>query len=294
MSTAGIETALARPGQATLWQGKTVRLWLLWILLGLGAVAMLLPLYWMLITTFKPQGEILRLPVTWWPAQPTLQHWQDTFRVANFGRYFINSVFVSGTITAFNLLTSAMAGYVFAKFNFWGRDLLFIFVLSGLMIPFTVPLIPLYDLMVKFKWANTYWALIVPSIYTPLGIFLLRQFIHSIPNDLMDAARVDGANEFDIFFRIVLPLCTPALAALGIFALTFNWNDFLWPFIVLDDPSLFTLPVGLARLHSRSGFATDYGLIMAASALTILPLLIFFFFAQRRFIEGITMTGLKG
>lgn len=292
MSTVTMQTALARPVAAAAVLRKNVRLWLLWIVLGLGALAMLLPFYWMLITAFKPQQEILRLPVTWWPAQPTLKHWLDAFRVAHFGQYFLNSVFLSVTITVFNLLTSAMAGYVFAKFQFRGRDALFIFVLSGLMIPFNVPLIPLYGLMVKFNWANTFWAVIVPSIYTPLGIFLLRQYIHSIPNDLMDAARVDGANEFDIFFRIVLPLCTPALAALGIFALTFNWNDFLWPFIVLDDPSLWTLPVGLARLRGR--FTIDYGLIMAASALTTLPMLIFYFFAQRRFIEGITLTGLKG
>jgi multiple sugar transport system permease protein len=277
------------------WQArirKSGGTWLVWIALGLGSIVMLLPFYWMLITAFKPQAEIMHLPVTWWPNQFTLKHWQDAFRVANFGRYFLNSAFVTTIIVAANLLTSAMAGYVFAKFKFPGRDILFVIVLAGLMVPWYVPLIPLYELMVRLNWDNTYWGIIIPSLYTPLGIFLLRQFIHSIPNELMDAARIDGANEFDIFFRLILPLCGPALAALGIFALTATWNDFLWPFLVLDDPKLWTLPVGLARLRGR--FTTDYGLVMAAATLTMLPLVLFFFAAQKRFVEGITLTGLKG
>jgi len=268
------------------------RTWLVWLLLSLGAVVMLLPFYWMVITTFKPQAEIMRLPVTWWPNTFTLKHWQDAFRVSNFGRYFLNSLFITVAIIAGNLLTSAMAGYIFAKFKFRGRDLLFILVLGSLMVPFYVPLIPLYDLMVRFHWDNSFWGIIIPYLYSPMGIFLLRQYIHAIPNDLMDAARMDGANEFDIFFRLILPLCGPALAALAIFALAYTWNDFLWPFIVLDDPKLYTLPVGLARLRGR--FSADYGLVMAASVITTLPLLIFFFFAQKRFVEGITMTGMKG
>jgi len=284
--------SVSKPAQPFASSRKKSRLGLLWLLLAIGAIPMLLPFYWMVVTAFKPAEEILRLPVTWWPANPTLKHWIDAFRVANFGRYFLNSVFVSVTITAANLLTSAMAGYLFAKFQFRGRDLLFVFVLSGIMIPFYVPLIPLYGLMVKLNWDNTYWAVIIPSLYSPLGIFLMRQFIHSIPNELIDAARVDGANEFAIFFRVILPLCTPALAALGIFALTLNWNDFLWPFLALDSPSLWTLPVGLARLRGR--FGTDYGLVMAAATITVLPLLLFFFAAQKRFIEGITLTGTKG
>ena len=266
--------------------------WLIWLILGLGSIAMLLPFYWLLVTSFKLQKEVLSLPVTWWPAEPTLKHWVDVFQVANFGRYFLNSTFISTILTAANVFTSAMAGYVFAKYQFRGRSFLFMFILSGLMIPFFVPLIPLYEMMVAFKWQNTYLAIIIPSLYTPMGIFLLRQYIHSLPNEMLDAARVDGANEFVIFFQVVLPLCAPALAALGIFSLISNWNDFLWPFIVIDSNSLWTLPVGLARLRGR--FGTDYGLVMAASLLTILPLVIFYFIAQRRIIEGIAMTGMKG
>lgn len=268
------------------------RTWLVWLLLALGAIPMLLPFYWMLITTFKPQTEIMQIPVTWWPNTFTLKHWHDAFQVSNFGRYFANSLFITVMIIVGNLLSSAMAGYLFAKFKFRGRELLFILVLGSLMVPFYVPLIPLYDLMVRFHWDNSYWAIIIPYLYSPMGIFLLRQYIHSIPDDMMDAARMDGANEFDIFFQLILPLCGPALAALAIFALNYTWNDFLWPFIVLDDPILYTLPVGLARLRGR--FNADYGLVMAASVITTLPLLFFFFFAQKRFVEGITMTGMKG
>lgn len=271
---------------------KNLSLALIWLLLGIGALAMLLPFYWLLITSFKFQKEILSLPITWWPKEFTVQHWIDAFKVANFGRYFLNSVIVCSLLTLGNVLTSALAGFAFAKHRFKGRDLLFTFILAGLMIPFFVPLIPLYEMMVAFKWNNTFWAVIIPSIYTPLGIFLMRQYIYSIPDELLDAARVDGASEFAIFSKIVLPLCIPALAALGVFVLITNWNDFLWPFIVLDEPARWTLPVGLARLRGR--FGTDYGLVMAASALTILPLLGFFFAAQRRIIEGISMTGLKG
>jgi ABC-type glycerol-3-phosphate transport system permease component len=253
---------------------------------------MLMPFYWLIITSFKEQREILSIPVTWIPKTFTLKHWIDAFRIANFGKYFLNSLFVSTVLTAGNLLTSALAGYVFAKYRFRGQNTIFLFVLAGLMIPFFVPLIPLYQLMADLEWNDTYWALIIPGLYMPLGIFLMRQFIHSIPNELIDAARVDGASEFTIFFKVVFPLCMPALAALGIFALITNWNDFLWPFIVLDQPNLWTLPVGLARLRGR--FGTDYGLVMAASGLTILPLLIFYFIAQKRIIEGIAMTGMKG
>jgi multiple sugar transport system permease protein len=276
---------------ARIWR-RNRKTWFTWVLLSIGSVIMLLPFYWMIMTAFKPQSEIMRLPVTWWPAQLTWKHWLDAFKMANFGRYFLNSTFVTLAIVGANLLTSAMAGYVFAKFKFWGRDILFMIVLGGLMVPWYVPLLPLYDLMVRLHWDNSYWGIIIPSLYTPLGIFLLRQFIHSIPNELIDAARMDGANEFDIFFRLILPLCGPAIAALGIFSLTYTWNDFLWPFLVLDNPKLWTLPVGLARLRGR--FSTDYGLVMAASTITILPLLIGYFVAQRKFVEGITLTGLKG
>jgi multiple sugar transport system permease protein len=273
--------------------GKSLEKWVLWLLLGAGAILMIAPFYWMIVTAFKSRSEVMVFPPTWWPQQPTLQPWEELTRLrGGFHIFFANSLFVSTSITLLVLLTSAMSGYVFAKFQFRGRDLLFILILSLLMIPFNVYIIPLYRLMADLSWTNSYWALIIPGIYSPLGIFLMRQFLHSIPNDLIDAARVDGASEWGIFFRIILPLSTAALAALGIFTFTWSWDDFLWPLVIIDEPQRYTLPLGLSQLRGR--FGTDVGTSMAGAMVAVLPVLIVYLFAQRRFVEGITLSGLKG
>lgn len=286
------ETTRARPernARRTNWTA----VWLC-ILLGLGSVLMIGPFYWMLVTSFKSQSEVLAFPPTWWPTEPTLVHWR-TLGDLDFGSFpvfFRNSLFVTTVVTALTLLTSSMTGYVFAKIPFRGRDFLFWVVLSMMMIPFTVSIIPLFSMMVALKWTNTYWALIVPIAFSPFGIFLMRQFMITIPNDLIDAARIDGANEFGIFFRVVLPLATAALAALAIFTFMGQWDSFLWPLVVLNDPDLYTLPLGLAQFRGR--FGTDIGATAAGSIVAVLPVLVVYFAAQRQFIEGIAMTGIKG
>jgi multiple sugar transport system permease protein len=273
--------------------GKSLEKWVIWLLLGAGAVLMIAPFYWMIVTAFKSRSEVMVFPPTWWPQQPTLEPWEELTRLrGGFHVFFANSLFVSTCITLLVLLTSAMAGYAFAKFQFRGRELLFILILSLLMIPFNVYIIPLYKLMVDLGWTNSYWALIIPGIYSPLGIFMMRQFMHSIPNDLIDAARVDGASEWGIFFRIILPLSTAALAALGIFTFTWSWDDFLWPLVIIDEPQRYTLPLGLSQLRGR--FGTDVATSMAGAMVAVLPVLIVYLFAQRRFVEGITLSGLKG
>jgi multiple sugar transport system permease protein len=223
-----------------------------------------------------------------------LEHWigLTNLRIGSFEIFFRNSLFVAITVTFLTLLTSSMAGYVFAKYNFRGRDALFVIILSMLMIPFNISIIPLYALMLDLEWTNSYWALIIPSAFSPFGIFLMRQFMHSIPDELLDAARIDGASEFGIFFRIVMPLSTAALAALAIFTFIAQWDDFLWPLVILDVPALYTLPLGLAQFRGRVG--TNVGGLAAASMLAVIPVLIVYFIAQRRFIEGIAMTGMKG
>lgn len=264
----------------------------LWLLLGIGAVLMIAPFYWMIVTAFKPKTEVLLFPPTWWPHEPTLQPWRELTELrGGFHIFFRNSVFVSVTVTTLVLLSSAATGYVFAKFNFWGRSALFVVVLSMMMIPFNVSLIPLYQLMANLGWTNSFWALIVPSAYSPFGIFLMRQFMHSLPDDLIDAARIDGASEWRIFFRIVLPLSTAALGALGIFTFMWTWDDFLWPLVVVDEAALYTLPLGLAQLRGR--FGSDVASMAAGATLSVLPVLIVYFVAQRRFIEGIALTGIK-
>ncbi len=272
---------------------KQIELWALWLLLGVGAILMVAPFYWMIVTSFKPRSEVLVFPPTWWPSEPTLAPWRELTELrGGFHIFFRNSVFVTVSTTLLVLFTSAVSGYVFAKFEFPGRRVLFVILLSMMMIPFNVSLIPLYQLMANLKWTNSYWALIIPSVYSPFGIFLMRQFMHSIPSDLMDAARIDGASEWRIFFRIVLPLSTAAIGALGIFTFMGVWDDFLWPLVILDEPSLYTLPLGLSQLRGR--FGSDVGTMTAGATVSVLPILIVYFFAQRRFIEGIALTGLKG
>ncbi len=268
--------------------------YLLWLALGLGSILMVGPFYWTLVTSFKSREEVMLFPPTWWPAQPTVEHWigLTELRLGNFLIFFRNSAFIATMVTLLILLTSSLGGYVFAKHRFRGRDVLFFGILSMMMIPFNVSIIPLYALMVDFKWTNSYWALIIPSAYSPFGIFLLRQFIHSIPDELIDAARIDGASEFGIFFQIILPLSTAALGALAIFTFIGQWDDFLWPLVIIDEPALYTLPLGLSQFRGRTG--TDVGGLAAASMLAVLPVLIVYFIAQRRFVEGIALTGLKG
>lgn len=262
--------------------------------LAVGAVLMVGPFYWALVTSFKSRQEILVFPPTWWPAQPTLEHWLKltNLRIGNFEDFFRNSLFVAISVTLLTLLTSAMAGYVFAKYRFRGRDTMFVCILAMLMIPFNISIIPLYALMLDLNWINSFLALIIPSAFSPFGIFLLRQFMHSIPDELIDAARIDGASEFGIFFRIVMPLSTAALGALAIFIFIQQWDDFLWPLVIMDDPARYTLPLGLAQFRGRVG--TDVGGLAAASMVAVIPVLIVYFIAQRRFIEGIAMTGMKG
>jgi multiple sugar transport system permease protein len=262
--------------------------------MGLGAILMVAPFYWTLITSFKSREEVRLFPPTWWPQIWTFEHWVKLadLRIGSFPDFFRNSLIVAVSVTLFVLVTSALVGYVLAKHHFPGRELIFLGVLSMLMIPFNISIIPLYALIVDIGWSNTFWALIIPSIYSPFGIFLMRQFMHSIPTELIDAARIDGASEYGIFYRIILPLSTAPLAALGIFTFIGQWDDFLWPLVVINDPSRYTIPLGLSQFRGRVG--TDVGGLAAASMVAVLPVLIVFFAAQRRFIEGITLTGLKG
>lgn len=274
---------------------KRPKVWqiLLIIVLLVGTVFTVAPFYWTLISSFKTPNEYYVFPPTWWPNPFTLDNWKGltNLEVGNFSNFALNSLIVCVTGTIITLLTSSMAGYIFAKYNFKGRDLAFLAILSLMMIPFNVTMIPIYKLMVTLHWNNTFIPLILTFGYYPFGIFLMRQFIHSIPSELIDAARIDGANEFDIFFRIIVPLSTAALSALGIFVFITLWDDFLWPFIIIDDPALYTLPLGLSQFRGKLGM--NVGGLAAGSMLAVLPVILVYLFAQRRFIEGITMTGMK-
>ena len=270
--------------------------------LAVGAVIMLLPLAWMVSAAFKPLAEVIQVPPTWIPRTFTLQSFIEVFGQFPFARYLLNSFIVAVCVVISVLLTSSMAGYALARFNFPGRDLLFILILASLMVPFQTRMIPLYQLVTWVDWEilgivrirlqDTLLGVMFPWLVDAFGIFLLRQYIRSVPSDIIDAARIDGASEFRIYWQIILPLCRPALAALGIFTLVLNWEEFLWPLIVTSGHAARTLPVGLQSFAEQYAVNTHWQ--MAGATIAILPLVIAFLLLQRQFIRGIAMTGLKG
>jgi multiple sugar transport system permease protein len=260
------------------------------------AVAWLLPAVWVLATSLKPTKDIIRLPPEWIPNPATLVHYSEVFwsaRTATMGRAFVNSTGIALATVVLTVLFSALAAYPLARMQFPGKNLVFGMFIGSLMVPNVIGLIPLYVLVQWMGWLSTYQALIVPELATAFGIFLLRQFFLSLPSELEDAARIDGANSWQVFVRILLPLSQPALAALSIFAFRTSWNDFTWPLIAMNRQEMFTLPVALALL--RSAYASEsYGPIMAGAVVSALPLLIVFLIANRHIVEGVQLSGIKG
>jgi multiple sugar transport system permease protein len=265
---------------------------LLYIALTLGAVISLLPMVWMIAASVMQPGEASTFPPRLLPADPTLEHYRTMFSRLNVGRYFLNSMTVASTVTGVSLLINSMAGYAFAKLRFRGRDRLFRLLTLGLVIPVQVSMLPLFLLMRELGLVNTYWGVIIPGLASIFAIFLVRQYAISIPDDLIDAARIDGANELRIYWSVVLPVIRPILATLAIWTFLSTWNDFMWPLIVLNDDSMFTLPVALANLAGERVLDTE--LMMAGSVLTVLPVLLIFLFLQRYYVEGITAGSVKG
>jgi multiple sugar transport system permease protein len=262
--------------------------------LTVGAVVMLLPFAWMILSSFMTAQEILDRPLTWFPGDPGLDAYRGLRDAIPLGRMYANSLIVTSLTTLGILLTSTLAGYGFAKFEFPGRDMLFLIVLATMMIPFFVVLIPVFWMISKFGWIDSYPGLIVPHIATAFGIFLMRQYMLSLPDEVLDAARVDGASEFEIYWRIVLPLCTPAIGALTILAFVYQWNSFLWPLVVARSDTMWTVPVGLNSLRVYASSAQVVNMQMAGATLGVLPLIAVFLALQRYFVRGIALTGVKG
>jgi multiple sugar transport system permease protein len=267
--------------------------WWLFVLLGLGLVLMIGPFVWMLLGAFKPAAELRTVTPTLLPQDWTLKNFSNLFSKLDFATYFLNSAIIAVTVTVANLLFCSMAGYALAKLEWRGRSKVFGLVLATLMVPSSVTLVPLFVLMSKLGLVNTYAAVILPFAAGAFGVFLMRQFMLAVPRDLLDAARIDGAGEWRIFWRIVLPLTKPALAALGIFQFLASWNNFLWPLVALTDESKYTLPVALATFAIGQNKA-DYGLMMAGSVALVAPVIVVFLLLQRHFTQSIAMTGLKG
>ncbi len=261
--------------------------------LSLGALFMLLPMVWMVATSFKLPGEIAVWPPHLLPQQPTWANYSGLFEAAPFLRFFSNSVFIALASTASCVVTSMIAGAVFAKYRFPGRGVLFMLVLATAIVPFEAYMIPLYIELVRIHWINTYQAIILPTLVMSFGIFLVRQHVASaIPDELMEAARVDGASESWTFRRVVVPLSGNAIAAVGIFAFIQAWAAFIWPLLVANNQLLFNMEVGLTAFQFR--FSADYGKLMAGSTLSTVPMLIVFLLLRRRIIENMALTGIKG
>ncbi|SMB97371.1 multiple sugar transport system permease protein [Thermanaeromonas toyohensis ToBE] len=264
---------------------------LAYAILLLGSIIMLLPLAWMTSAAFKPLSEIIQVPPTWIPRHFTLDNFKEALTQFPILRYLGNSLLTTSIIVVGVLITSTMAGYALTKLNWPLRDTLFIVFLSALMIPLQVRMIPLYRIAMNLHLIDTYTGVIFPWLFDALGIFLMRQFIASIPDELIDAARIDGASEGSILIRIVLPNIKPALSALAIFTFSWAWDEFLWPLLICSSDATRTLPVGLQYFSEQYGLNIHWQ--MAGALLAVAPVLVVFLFMQRQFIEGVTLTGMK-
>jgi multiple sugar transport system permease protein len=270
---------------------KFVRRLLYYTVLVVVAGVTLAPLIWMVSASFMPTGQSSSFPPRFLPSPATIEHYASLFTRLNLSRYLFNSAFVSLAVTGISLLVNSMAGYAFAKYRFRGREPLFKFLIASMVIPSQVTMLPLFLMLNKMGVINTYLGVIIPGMAGVFGIFLIRQFAMAIPDSLIEAARMDGASDFRIYWQVILPLCRPVLLTLAIFTFMGTWNDFLWPLIVMTDDSMYTLPVALANLSLEH--VQDTELMMAGSVMTIFPVLLMFALLQKYYIEGIMAGGLK-
>ncbi|MCX5679471.1 MAG: carbohydrate ABC transporter permease [Candidatus Omnitrophica bacterium] len=264
----------------------------IYALLFLGAISIAIPYVWMFVTSIKPVEEIQSYPPSFLVKHPTLLPYKDLFGLVPMFRYILNSIWVASVVTVANLFFCSLAGYAFAKHRFWGRDKIFFVLLGSLMIPWQVNIISGFILMRKFGWLNSYNSLIIPVMAGVFGVFLCRQFIMSIPDDLIDAAKIDGCGEFMIYRLMILPMIKPILATLAIFTFLQQWNNFIWPLIVINSSSMRTLPLALSVLNGQ--FGTRFAMVMAGAVVATTPMLIAFLVFQKYFMKGIVLTGLKG
>lgn len=267
-----------------------------YLVLLLVALTMVVPFIWMVSTSLKPSGTEFAYPPQIFPTTFEVENYVKLFTLVPFARYFFNTILVTLFIVVGQVVISALAGYGFARLQFMGRDTIFLLYLATMMIPFQITLIPLYLIVYRLGWVNTYQGMIMPGISSAFSIFLLRQSFMTIPRDYQDAARIDGASEWRIFAQIFLPLTVPALTTVAVFAFMGSWTDLLWPMLIARAQEMRTLEVGLAYFNaSTTAFRqTNWPLMMSAAVVVMLPVLIVYFLTQRYFVEGIAMTGIKG
>lgn len=263
-----------------------------YIFLFIVSIVVLFPFYWMVITAVKPIGEIFEFPPKLWPSQFYWENFAKSMTVTDFPTYFKNSAIVTAVATAITVFINLLAGYAFAKYKFKGREFMFLVVLSTLMIPIQLTMIPNFIIASKLGLLNSYTGLILPPCAEAFGLFLSRQFMAEIPDELIESGRIDGASEFSIFSKIVFPNVKPLLGVLVIFTVMWRWNDFQWPLIMLSDKKMYTVQLGLSMLNGVN--YVNWNDLMSAALISILPVLIVFFIFQKQFVQGITFTGIKG
>lgn len=261
-----------------------------YVLLALGGIIMIFPFVWMIATSFKQPWDVYNLSII--PPEPTFYNYIRLFRGSSFPRWFLNSFIVGLLVTFSVLFFDSLVGYTLCKFNFKGKRVIFILILSTMMIPTEMLIIPWYIMSNKLGWVNSYWGIMFPGMMTGFGTFLMRQFFQSVPDELLDAGRIDGLNEFQLWWKIAMPLVKPAISALAIFTFLGNWNAFLWPLIVTSQTELYTLPVGLAFFSGE--FQTEWEMVMTGASVATIPVLIVFLIFQKQIVEGISLSGLKG
>ena len=255
------------------------------------ALVTVLPLLYMIVLALQSDGEVQSGDPVLWPSDPQWGNFTRLFEAAPFGRFFLNSFVMAGAITVSHLIFDPLVGYVFAKLDFPGKRIAFIAVLSTLMVPFFVRMLPIYSIFASLGWIDSYQGLIVPFLMDAYGIFLMRQFIRPLPDELIEAARVDGAGEFRIYLRVILPQCKPAMAVLGLFTFVFQWNEFLWPLIATSRTEMRTLPIGLTLFNQE--YFTQWNLTAAGALILFVPTALFFVITQKFLVEGIALSGLK-
>jgi alpha-1,4-digalacturonate transport system permease protein len=262
-----------------------------WLVLVVGALVVAFPLYWMFATAVRPKKEIFGGGLDLMPSPFVWSNFSDAWNKLPWDQFYINSIAIVAIAVPVTVFINLLAGYTFAKYKFPGRDILFLLMISTLMIPIQVIMVPEFLIVAKLGWVNTWWGVLVPRAAEAFGLFMVRQFMVSIPDELIEAARLDGAGEFTIFRRVVLPLSWPVIAVLSIFTFMWRWNDFAWPLVVLQEQSAYTVPLGLNLMQGQ--YFTDWTGLMSMSLLSIIPMMLVFIFFQRYFIQGIASTGLK-
>ncbi|MFA4920958.1 MAG: carbohydrate ABC transporter permease [Candidatus Neomarinimicrobiota bacterium] len=268
--------------------------YLSYILLILTGIVVILPFVWMILSSFKTAGEIWTFPPVFMPKKFQWSNYVEAWKALPFDRFFINSLLVTIFVTVGQLFTCSLGGYAFARLRFPGKDKLFLMYLATMMIPFPVLMIPLFIIMQSFGWIDTLKSIIVPGLFSAWGTFLMRQFMMGIPRTLEDAAKIDGCSYWGLYWKIIVPLCKPVFATLGIFTFMGTWNQFFWPLIMINTISNKTLPLGLVMFQTRIAAETPWHLIMAASCATVLPIIILFIIGQKYYVKGIVTSGLKG